>query len=119
VELVKADVGQLVRISLRNTVDEAVIGYHFEINGPDPSSGGGFFAVGCFQETPVRSVIGPNSEFVVEVMAENFEAGFELHLNGVLFESGRGEGEGEEIAEMRMLATDDCLHASRPATPLP
>lgn len=119
VELVKARAEHLVRILLRNSTDESVVGYHFSIEGPDPLSGGGFFTVGCLRETPSQVVIEPHADLVVDVSAENFEPGSVLRLDAVLFESGRGEGEQELIKEMHSIAKSDCNHVPRPAQPLP
>jgi hypothetical protein len=119
VELVEVQAEHLVRILLRNSNDESVVGYHFDIEGPDPRSGGGFSTVGCLRETPSQVVIGPNADLVVDVSAENFEPGSVLRLDAVLFESGRGEGKQEYLKEMRNIVKSDCHHVSRPAQPLP
>ncbi len=117
VELVRAAHGPVVRVKLRNLVDEAVMGLHFEIHGSDPNSSGGATQVASFDRRPREPVIASLAERVVDLEAANFEPGDKLRLAAVLYQSGRGEGDAGEVEEMRATAVSP--HYFTPAVPQP
>jgi hypothetical protein len=101
VELADGPAGKVVRIRMRNLVDEPVIGLDFEITGADPNSSAGFGELTQLRATPLQYVIDPKGEHVSETGAGNFKPGDKLRLTAALFLSGRGEGDVAVVNEMR------------------